>query len=351
MASIYKNKFGVWQIQYMLNHKKVIQSLKTKDKEIAKKVKKKMEAELELQMHNLAARKINLSDAIKKYRKYKKLTLKESSFQRLEYVLKQISEWADSQNITTTNQINTGEVEHFYSYLKNKDYSKRTIAMNIQTLKAIFNLLWEHRLIHEIPIRKWPAIGKITTKHKERIGKYSPDEVRKLVAYFKKNENGDSFYEAFTFLIYTGARKKEMLELKVHDVNLEENSIKLMNWKTADKYENEYRIVPILNDKLKIILQSRIKDAQPDDYVFDFERKRTGSWMRKRMERACKILKIQYRRLHGTRHTFISYLLNDLNLPLKKVMDIVGHNLPETTMRYSHVSKESLIGIDGKVEY
>ncbi len=59
--------------------------------------------------------------------------------------------------------------------------------------------------------------------------------------------------------------------------------------------------------------------------------------MSKKFAEVRRLAEVDRGTLHGLRHTFISYLVNDLREPLPVVQELAGHAKVETTMRYIHV--------------
>jgi site-specific recombinase XerD len=57
------------------------------------------------------------------------------------------------------------------------------------------------------------------------------------------------------------------------------------------------------------------------------------------MTKACRACSITYRRFHGLRHTFVTYLLAS-GADIRQVMAAAGHKKLETTQIYAHLAEK-----------
>ena len=119
-------------------------------------------------------------------------------------------------------------------------------------------------------------------------------------------------------------------------------AISIRNHKSESSPESQYRHGE-MHRSLQQMMKKRVRRKEPEDLVFPEMQKHSKNWCREQLRIACKSLGIPYRRLHGLRHTFVSGLLA-AGVPVRSVMDMVGHEDFETTLRYAHVSQENLKG-------
>jgi integrase len=147
------------------------------------------------------------------------------------------------------------------------------------------------------------------------------------------------------FLIYTGARKREVLEVKWSDINFDQSY-----WKISKNKSNKVRHVPLSEGAIETLSAVRDKSTcqqwgvrvSEDDFIF--ANPSTGkpfssffySWDKARIQAGMPDL-----RVHDLRHSFASFLVN-AGRSIYEVQELLGHADIKTTSRYAHLSRESL---------
>ena len=159
------------------------------------------------------------------------------------------------------------------------------------------------------------------------------DEVKKILDASKKNIRD---FTILAFLIYTGTRVGELVNIKNDDINLDENFVKI-----SGKGDKE-RLVPISED-LSIILKEYTKH-QPNnsEYFFESRRKKkfsplTIQLMVKKYAKYAGINKNVTP--HKLRHTFATLALESGISPIT-IGELLGHSSLNTTMKYTHVTNK-----------
>ena len=140
-------------------------------------------------------------------------------------------------------------------------------------------------------------------------------------------------------LIYTGARKREVLDARWEDFDLRRKA-----WRIPRTKSGKVRHVPLSQAAMALLesLRRASPEAQPQDYVFP--NPRTGkpfgqvfnSWNSARRKAGMPRL-----RLHDLRHSFASFLVN-AGRSLYEVQELLGHADIRTISRYAHLSRERL---------
>ena len=144
-----------------------------------------------------------------------------------------------------------------------------------------------------------------------------------------------------SILAYCGLRNKEVCQLKVKDVDLDNNLIKVI----GGKFKKD-RIVPMSRECSKSIIEY-IKDYGRENKKRLFEtlvRKNDYSgWdLRKMVKVVAKRAKIKKRTYpHLFRHSFISHLI-DRGANIVAVQQFAGHSRIETTMLYTHLTPQRI---------
>jgi len=333
---------GIYYYQWYLNGKLHKKSLQTTEKATAKRLFTLHEARLEQVKTGIAPKRTKFESAFSDFLARKQPTVRATSYMRYEEEIRTLGKFLADEGVEYVHQLKSEHLSRFIAFRRAKNRAPKTIKEELTILQGVLKMLIEDGTISESPLLKWPTI-KITTKRPERIGHYSHQEVAAL----KKQFEGKEFHDIFLFFIFTGARREEAREARVRDVR--EKTICIRNLKTETSPENQFRILEIHPD-LWPIIEERIKDKQPGDYIFPEMHNHSRNWPAVQVKAACKATHIEYRRLHGLRHTFISSLLNT-GTAVRAVMKMVGHQDMDTTLRYAHVSQDDLKGKIARLDF
>ena len=157
----------------------------------------------------------------------------------------------------------------------------------------------------------------------------SDDDIQKLISGATNKLTKD----LISFLIYTGCRKGEALNLKWDDVDLKNDVIAIKGTKT--KYD---RHVPI-SKPLKALLRG-IERSQDVLYVFNKNGARLTDFKRS-FKTACRNAGLKDLRIHDLRHVFASKMvMNGASLYITG--ELLGHKTPSMTKKYSHLVPDTL---------
>lgn len=159
------------------------------------------------------------------------------------------------------------------------------------------------------------------------------DEVRKLLDV-SKNHLRD--FTILTFLIYTGVRVGELVNLKVEDVNLEGKYVKIRG-----KGDKE-RLVPLSNELTAILSMYMEKKKNETEYLFESNRRKKFSplTIQLMVRKYAKLANIPKKITpHKLRHTFATLALESGISPIT-IGELLGHSSLNTTMKYTHVTNK-----------
>lgn len=164
------------------------------------------------------------------------------------------------------------------------------------------------------------------------------------------------------FLSLTGLRQGECLALQLKNIDGEKIKIEgtydcAAKIKTTPKNRKSCRDVTlnkralkILNEVIRENIEMKFSIGSPDDYIW--VNLKTGNILND-SNFYLFLKKLGYKKhlsSHIFRHTHIS-LLTELNVPLKAIMDRVGHSNPETTLKiYSHVTDKLKESVASKLD-
>ncbi len=204
------------------------------------------------------------------------------------------------------------------------EISFRIVNAEISILHNFFSFCIKKGYLDKNPcggIKKLNELSRLKTLSDEDIDKLIHGATNKLTR------------DLITFLIYTGCRKGEALNLKWDDVDLQNDVIAIKGTKT--KYD---RYVPI-HSQLKTLL-SGITKNQDCLYVFNNNGAKIGNFKRS-FHTACKNAGLKDLHIHDLRHVFASKMvMNGTSLYITG--ELLGHRTTQMTKRYSHLVPETL---------
>lgn len=234
------------------------------------------------------------------------------------------------------NNIYEDDIINYLKYLHTNNYSERSIARNLSSIKSLYKFLLLEKIIsHDItkdidtPKQK-KALPKVLTE--EEINKLL--DIR-LIDHFQYRN------KAMLELMYaTGMRVSELINIKVFDIDLEADIIRIIG-----KGKKE-RIVP-LGDYALEYLKIYYNNYRPillfkgeNDYLFlnNHGEKMTRQGFFKIIKKLAIEQGIEKDfSPHTLRHSFATHLLNH-GADLRSIQELLGHSDISTTQIYTNLS-------------
>jgi len=133
-----------------------------------------------------------------------------------------------------------------------------------------------------------------------------------------------------------GLRSKELIDLKISDIDFERKTIHIRK----SKY-NKDRIVPLSN-YIAIGLKKYLKTENPDTWLFNGKEPNGKyspnglSWVMREALKKTNINKSV--NLHSLRHSYATHLLEE-GVNIVNIKELLGHATIATTMIYLHVAE------------
>jgi site-specific recombinase XerD len=231
------------------------------------------------------------------------------------------------------------DVAVFVNQMRTQGYAPGTCNRALVLLRYGFTLAlrWKVAGIDSNPVTE---IKNLRDDNKlERF--LTNEQMVKLMAAVRESDSG-MLQHIVLFLLYTGARKREVLDATWADVDWGRKS-----WRIPKTKSGKIRHIPLsagavqllstlreMNSVAKGELATRHIFANPQTgvpyssfyYSWDAARKRAG---------------LPDLRVHDLRHSFASFLVN-AGRSLYEVQELLGHADIRTTSRYAHLSRERL---------
>ena len=332
MANIYKRGDIYWY-QIRFDGLRYRGSTKTDNKKLAQQIANTIEADLVRKKFSMPVKNnYTFSTAWEQYKK--SLTNINRTIKNKEFAANHFLPVFKDKNISEITQSDIKEYQikrrlEVLSLPKNQlkkesEINFRWINLEISTLHHFFNFCIEKELIE-----KNPASGVKKLNELSRLKTLSDSDIEKLIAGATNKLTRD----LITFLIYTGCRKGEALNLKWDDVDMQNDIIAIKGTKT--KYD---RYIPI-SKPLKELL-SHINKIQDCLYVFNKNGAKLGDF-KKSFHTACKNAGFKDMHIHDLRHVFASKMVKD-GVSLYITGELLGHRTTQMTKRYSHLVPDTL---------
>jgi tyrosine recombinase XerC len=236
-------------------------------------------------------------------------------------------------------------LRRYLAELRAKNYSKRTVARKLASLRSLFRFLYR-----EGHIKKNPITAITTPKLDKKLPVFlDVNKVERLLQSPPGDTAAGLRDRALLETLYsTGIRVSELVGLDVDDVDFISGVVKVFG-----KGRKE-RIVPIGEPALRAMrsymdkrTEAKVRDR---DAVFlnKSGRRLTDRSVRRVIDKHIKVCSIAERvSPHSLRHSFATHLL-DRGADLRSVQELLGHMNLSTTQIYTHVTMDRLKNVYDK---
>ncbi|WP_192347156.1 tyrosine-type recombinase/integrase [Algoriphagus sp. Y33] len=220
--------------------------------------------------------------------------------------------------------------------------STTSVNRKIATLRSYYKFLLRSRIISKDPTYKLKGL-----KNPKKLPEFVQESAIESVlneSVYEPTFEGQRDKMVMEFLYLTGVRLSELIGLQWSDINLIEDSVKVLGKRKKE------RIIPITKGlKQNILLYKKVfeerfsKVGQSEYFIVSNQQKQSYPMMIFRIVRHYLDLFAQTskRSPHVLRHTFATHLLNK-GADLNAVKDLLGHANLAATQVYTHNSMEKL---------
>lgn len=286
---------------------------------------------------------------IKRFKRFLQVEkgLSENSVYSYTYDLKKFSDFLENQNKTIL-AATKDDIQHFLLFEKNKkNNSSRTLARSLAAIRQFYSF---------VSMTMGPIENPSVKVETPQIKKSLPDcltteEIDRLFGSISEEDPFELRDKAIFELLYScGLRISEAIDLKFHDIDFENRTIRVMG------KGNKERLVPMGDEAIRLVTlyheKSRpaILGTRASEFLFISKK---GSLLNRKS--VWRLIKGYCARTdikknitpHTLRHSFATHLLEN-GADLRSVQELLGHMDISTTQIYTHIAKKQLAAFHKK---
>ena len=255
--------------------------------------------------------------------------------------LELFNNYLKENKMTNIKSIDYNTIRKYLGYLHDNKYEASSVSRKISALRSFFKYNIKSNIISNNPMT---LISN--PKKEKKLPKYlNYEEIEKLLNSIEMDKKEGIQERLIIELLYsTGIRVSELVNIKIKDIKIKENQIKILG------KGNKERIV-LFGEKAKEIIKIYL-NAYKEDFQGNISNqyllinKKGKQLTTNKVELIVKdVLRKSALKLnispHTLRHTFATHML-DSGADLKSVQELLGHENLKTTAIYTHISNERL---------
>ncbi|WP_127846626.1 tyrosine-type recombinase/integrase [Psychroflexus aestuariivivens] len=266
---------------------------------------------------------------------YSKLTLK-----AYESDLIQFQNFLDIEFDNSNLEIaNYSMIRQWIVELVNRDLENKSINRKISSLKTYYKFLLKVKVIESNPLAKHQVLK--TPKRQQNA--FSTKEVNQLnEIYTDETFEGLRDHVIIELLYMTGMRRQELIDLKLDDLDLAENQVRIHGKR------NKQRLVPLLKSARNLLTKyiserSQVADKSCENLILTNKGKPAYPNLIHRVIQNyfSKISTKKKQSPHLLRHTFANHLL-EKGADITAIKELLGHSSLASTQVYTQNSLKEL---------
>lgn len=238
-------------------------------------------------------------------------------------------------------QVNYSQIRSWIVSLVDDDISNVSVNRKIASLKAFYKFLLKTKQIEVSPLLKHKALKTPKTLQIP----FSENEVAEVLSQMQNPVGFESIRDKLIIDLFytTGIRRTELIHLKITNVNVSNNTIKVLGKRNKERI---IPILPIVSQQLILYLNERshLETVTDNDFFFLAKKglKLNDSFVYRLINTYFSGVSEKVKKSpHILRHTFATHLLNN-GADLNSVKELLGHSSLASTQIYTHSSLSEL---------
>lgn len=242
--------------------------------------------------------------------------------------------------------VNYSMIRSWIVSMVDNEISNNSVNRKIASLKAYYKFLLKIKKIEFSPLLKHKSLK---TPKKIQIP-FSEKEVNNVLNCIKYPEGFEGIRDKLIIDLFytTGIRRTELINLKLQNIDLSSNTIKVLGKRNKERI---IPILPIISKQIKIYLSERaqIESIKDSDYLLLMLKgvKMNDSFVYRIINYYFSNVSEKVKKSpHILRHTFATHMLNN-GADLNSVKELLGHSSLASTQVYTHNSLSELKKVYG----
>jgi integrase/recombinase XerC len=242
--------------------------------------------------------------------------------------------------------INYSMIRSWIVSMVDNGISNSSVNRKISSLKSFYKFLLKIKQIESSPLLKHKSLK---TPKKLQIP-FSEKELDNVLNNIKYPDGFDGIRDKLIIDLFytTGIRRVELINLKLQNVDLSNNTLKVLGKRNKERI---LPILPIISKQIKVYLSERaqLESIKENEYFFLMLKgvKLNDSFVYRLINYYFSNVSEKVKKSpHILRHTFATHLLNN-GADLNSVKELLGHSSLASTQVYTHNSLSELKKVYG----
>jgi integrase/recombinase XerC len=243
-------------------------------------------------------------------------------------------------------RVNYNQIRAWIVSLSDDGISNSSINRKISSLKSFYKFLLKTKQIETSPLLKHKAL-KAPKKLQIPFSEKELDLVLNQIVY---SDDFDGIRDKLIVDLFytTGIRRTELINLKLHNIDLSNGTLKVLGKRNKERI---IPILPIVENHIKIYIteRSRLQRIIDGEYFFLLLKgvKLNDSFVYRLINYYFSNVSEKVKKSpHILRHTFATHLLNN-GADINSVKELLGHSSLASTQVYTHSSLAELKKVYG----
>lgn len=238
-------------------------------------------------------------------------------------------------------QVNYSQIRSWIVSLVDDNISNVSVNRKIASVRAFYKFLLKIKQIEVSPLLKHKALKTSKTLQIP----FSENEVAEVLSQIQNPVGFEAIRDKLIIDLFytTGIRRTELIHLKITNVNVSNNTIKVLGKRNKERI---IPILPIVSQQLILYLNERthLENVTDDNFFFLAKKglKLNDSFVYRLINTYFSAVSEKVKKSpHILRHTFATHLLNN-GADLNSVKELLGHSSLASTQIYTHSSLSEL---------